>query len=93
MNAMTAVNKDGKNGKFPNAALPITSFEQGQIWIEHPEGAHHLRIDDCTVAGEPLFTRGKTRRVIPLWQSLRPQRSSNAAPIRASCGAFQGLLR
>ncbi|CAE7485409.1 unnamed protein product, partial [Symbiodinium necroappetens] len=52
--ALTAVHKDSKNGKFPNAALPITTFDQGQIWIENPEGKHLMQIDGETVAGELL---------------------------------------
>ena len=33
---LTAVHTDSRNGRHPNAALPISSFFQGQIWIESP---------------------------------------------------------
>ena len=52
--ALTAVHKDSKNGKFPNATLPISTFDQGHIWIENPEGKHIVQIDGEAVPGELL---------------------------------------
>ena len=51
---MTAIHKDCRNGKHPNAALPISSFDQGQIWIENPSGQHPMTVDGIVVAGDLL---------------------------------------
>ena len=53
-NTMTAIHKDCRNGKHPNAALPISSFDQGQIWIENPSGLHPMTVDGVVVAGDLL---------------------------------------
>ena len=53
-NTLTAVHTDSRNGRHPNAALPISSFSQGQIWIESPSGTHPMTIDDSVVPGELL---------------------------------------
>ena len=53
-NTMTAIHKDCRNGKHLNAALPISSFAQGQIWIDNPSGLHPMTVDGVVVAGDLL---------------------------------------
>lgn len=53
-NTLTAVHKDSRNGRHPNAALPISSFTQGQIWIESTSGTRPMTIGDSVVTGELL---------------------------------------
>jgi len=47
----TQVHQDVNNDDADNLILPVSNFSQGQVWVEAPDGDHHIQVAGKSVAG------------------------------------------